>query len=530
MSPLTLRCKTDDVILVKIQRFIPTKRWRVLRMISKVSDFPRFMPNVKKAEVIERTENGVLSEWQVDMDGLPIHWKQKDVFDFSNFTICFESLVGDLEEFKGQWKLEKRDQGTQVTLEVSARLGIPIIERVVADILQEKLTKNFQLILDGMENRFITERYNDMGLRGANKPTGFVVMGHPYNFNHLIRYFKFFKPDLTSVTKDFVLKLFELTPSYHSYDIPNFRSKTGKTTQGYFVLCPIIPDMLTVSPERVLQKVAEGCRIGERLGAGIVALGGFTSIVGERYHDELRKMVKIPLTTGNTFTAAMALDGVKKAAELMGIEMGKATVTVIGGTGDIGGACAHSLAKDVKEIILTGRNKDNLNKAKEAMKRISKAKISVSTDNNESAKKADIVIAAASSSQSLVDLKCFKPGSIICDVAYPKNTSYMTAYRNDIFAFAGGMCEAPSSFDLGFDIGLPSKNVLYGCFAEAMILSLEERYENYSHGKGRITQENMQEIRSMGAKHGFRVAPFYWGDRLMREEDIMAIRKNVRGV
>lgn len=529
MTPLAPKTKESEAIQVRIQRFIPAKRWRILRTISRVKDFPKFMPNVKKSEVVERTDRGVITQWEVDIEGLPVQWKQRDEFDLPHFTVQFESIGGDLEEFKGRWVLEKRGEGTEVTVEVVARLGIPIIERVVADILQEKLTKNFQMMLDGMEDRFITERYRNMGDRALNKPSGFVVMGHPYNFNHLIRFFRFFKPDLNSVTREFVLKLFELTPSYHSYDIPNFRGASGKVTHGYFVLCPIIPDMIDASPERVLKKVAEGCRIGERLGAGIVVLGGFTSIVGERYPEKLRKIVKIPLTTGNTFTVAMVLEGVRKAASLMQLPLEKSTVTVIGGTGDIGGACARVLAREVKEVIITGRNKANLNIAKEAMKRLGHAKITPSTDNNEAVKKADIVIAAASSSQSLVDIKNFKSGAIVCDAAYPKNTSYMTAYRNDIFAFAGGLCRVPTLFDLGFDIGLPAKTVLYGCFAEAIILSLEERYENFSQGKGLITLEKIEEIKSIAAKHGFHLAPFYWGDRLMREEDIVSIRKNVRG-
>lgn len=526
MSPL--RDKASEIIQLKIQRFIPAKRWRILRMIAQVKDFPRYMPNVRKSEVLEKTNDGAITHWMAEVEDLPIQWTQKDVFDFPNFTVKFHSIKGDLEHFSGCWKLEKHGEGTEVTVEVEARLGIPVIEKVVVDILQEKLTKNFEMMLDGIEERFLSERYRNIGMRGSNKPSGFVVMGHPYNFNHLIRYFKFFKPGLKSVTKEFILKLFELTPSYHSYDIPDFRSNKGKKTHGYFVLCPIIPDMIDASPERVLQKVAEGCRIGERLGAGIATLGGFTSIVGERHSDRLRGMVKIPLTTGNTFTTAMALQGVRKASSLMGIKLEEARVTVIGGKGDIGSACARSLAREVKEVIITAKNKEGLDQAKQGLQKIGRARIGVSLDNNEAVKKADIVIAAASSSQSLVDIRRFKPGAIICDVGYPKNTSYMTASRDDVFAFAGGLCEVPTPFDLGFDIGLPSKTVLYGCFAEAIILSLEERYENFSQGKGQITMEKIEEIKAMGEKHGFTLAPFYWGDRLMTEKDLQVIRRNVR--
>lgn len=530
-NPTVGKVGEGEVIQLRIQRFIPAKPWRVLRMISKVKDFPSFMANVRKVELIKKEDHSAITHWHVEIEGLPIQWKEHDIFEYPNSTIRFKLIEGDLEQFEGQWVVEPHGEGSEVKVEVTARLGIPIVERVVAGILQEKLTKNFQMMLEAMENRFITDRYRNIGARISDKPNGFVVMGHPYNFNHLISYFKFFKPnlDLKYVNKEFLSKLFEITPSYHSYDIADFRSSTGKSTHGYFVLCPIIPDMIDTGPERVFQKVVEGCQIGEKLGAGIVTLGGFTSIAGERFQDKLRKSIKIPLTTGNSVTAAMALKGVKKAALLMEVEMKKATATIIGGTGDIGSACGRVLAKEVKELIITGRNKDSLKQAKERLRKEGRAKIEVSTDNNTAVKKADIVIAAASSSQSLVDIKNFKAGSVICDVGYPKNTSYMTAYRDDIFAFSGGLCELPSPFDLGFDIGMPSTNVLYGCFAEAIILSLEDRYENFSEGRGKITVEQMELIKSLGEKHGFRLAPFYWGNRLMTEEDIVSIRNNVRG-
>ena len=497
-------------------------------MITRVKDFPKFMPSVRKIEILESSHTGAVTRWSVDIDGLPISWKERDTFDRENFTVSFKLIDGDLEQFEGKWTLESEGEGTEVTVDVTARLGIPILERVVVDILQEKLTKNFELMLDAMEDRFIAEKYSDLKSSSPEKPNGFVVMGHPYNFNHLLRIFKFFKADLDSVTPEFLLKIFELTPSYHSYDIAGFRSNTGASVNGYFVMCPIIPDMVDVSPDRVFEKVAEGCRIGERLGAGIVALGGFTSVVGERYQEKLRSLIRIPITTGNALTAAMALEGVRKAAPLMGIDMKKARVTIIGGTGDIGSACARVLAREAKEIILTGRNKESLKLWKEKLRQEKGAKIGISSDNNAAVKDADVVIACASSSRSLVDLRYFKPGVVICDVAYPKNTSYMTAYRNDLFAFSGGLCSVPTPFDLGFDIGLPSKNILYGCFSEAILLSLEGRYEHFSRGKGLITPEQIDSIKSMGEKHGFVLAPFYWGDRLVTEREVASIRSNVR--
>lgn len=91
--------------------------------------------------------------------------------------------------------------------------------------------------------------------------------------------------------------------------------------------------------------------------------------------------------------------------------------------------------------------------------------------------------------------------------------------------FSGGLTEMPQEINLGFDIGLPSPKVMYGCFAEAIVLDLEGHYESFSFGKGNITKENVQIVYNWGKKHGFKLAPFYWGDRLITEKEIEFIKK-----
>lgn len=284
--------------------------------------------------------------------------------------------------------------------------------------------------------------------------------------------------------------------------------------------------MLQLDIQRVLEKVIEACKLAEKFGAGIATLGGFTSIAGEKYGKSLTPYVNIPVTTGNTFTVALTVKGICKAAELMGIDLNQAKLTVIGGTGDIGGACAGFLANRVREITITSRSEKNLMEAERILSYKGKAKISTSRDNNEAIQGADIVLAAASTSASIIDFNRFKPGAVVCDVGYPKNISYTQCKRDDIFIFSGGIASLPSEFEMGFDMGLPSNRVLYGCFAEAILLDLEERYENFSWGRGTITREKVDYILQAAEKHGFGLAPFFWGNRQLSESDL----ENIRGI
>lgn len=514
------------MIQIRTQKVIQAPRWKILRLIAAIQDFPKFMPNVKQCEVLEKHRRGAVTAWKVEVDKMTLTWKQRDDFDIPNFTVRFELLGGDLKVFSGAWTLREYEEGgTEITVEAAAEIGIPMLDDVIGTVIAEKLKKNFDLMLQAIDEKITLQRYKNIRHRHISKIHGFAVIGHPYNLHHLIRYFKFFKPDFELPSQEFLMKVFELAPAYRAYNIENFSSATGKAVNGYFVMCPIIPVALILSPDKVIEKVVQACKVAEQLGVGIATLGGFTSIAGEQFGRMLTTSVHVPITTGNTFTVAMVIDGIERAARMMGVDMASAHVTIIGGTGDIGGACARILAEKVEEITITSRSEKNLAESERVLSYYGKARIRTSRDNNEAVKNAHIIIAAASSTSTIVDFNCFRPGAIICDVGYPKNISYTSCDRRDILIFSGGTCAIPSEFNTGFDIGLPSNKVLYGCFAEAILLELEERYENFSWGKGNITPERVQLIRDIGKKHGFEAAPFFWGSRTMGEREIEEILK-----
>ncbi len=514
------------MIKVKLQKVLQAKKWRVLRFIvSRVQDFPKFMPNVKSCEVIQRGLRTAITSWFVEVDGMAFRWKEREELDLANFIIRFKALEGDLASFEGAWILRDHPSGgTEVTVEVNAKLGIPKYEELLHDFLAAKIEKNFELMLQAINEQLVISRYRSVTDRKTSDIKGFAVIGHPYNHQHLIRYFQFQNPDFKMPSEEFLRAMFEVTPS-HALEKINIISKTGKEVQGYFIVCPIIPDHLMTHPEQVIKKVIQACKVAEDLGLGIVTLGGFTSIAGERFGDLLLSSVHVPVTTGNTFTVAMVIEGIKRAARLMAKDLGNCKVTVIGGNGDIGGACARILAAEVAELTITSRTNEHLPAAQKLLSSIGKAVIKTSCDNNEAVREADIVIAAASSTTAIVEFSSFKPGAIVCDVGYPKNLSYSKCDREDILIFSGGIASIPSSFEIDFDLGLPSKDVLYGCFSEAIILSLEEKFERFSWGKGNITPESVTYIRDLGKKHGFVPAPFFWGHKLILDEQVAAIGK-----
>ncbi len=516
----------DSSVQVKISRVMRAKPWQVFRRILRVQEFPQYMPNVKECQILEKQKHKLKTRWSVVIDGLPITWTEEETVDRENFRILFRAVDGDLEKFDGSWMVRRHPMGTEVEIEVQAKIGIPVIEQMVAPYLEEKIAKNFTLMLDSINNKIVSERYLSFKRGKSQAIGGFAIIGHPYNMNNLIRYLKYLKPEFRPPSREFLSKIYELVPPYVMYDIEGFRSKAGAEAHGLVIVSTFVPDMLAVDIDRVFNKVVEACRVAEMHHIGIAALGGFTSIAGERFGNALRNLTQIPLTTGNTFTVHLALEGVRKACGLMGINLAEAKVCVIGGTGDIGGACARIIAEEVNQITVTGRNPEKLERALQMLQGIKNGCEIKGTLNNQNAvKEADVVIAAASVTNSIIDINSFKSGAVICDLAYPKNISYISCDRNDILIFSGGLTEIPGEINLGFEIGLPSQRTLYGCFAEAILLDCEKRYESFSYGTGNITREKVAEVKKMANRHGFELAPFYWGDRRLDEAAIRAIRK-----
>ena len=80
--------------------------------------------------------------------------------------------------------------------------------------------------------------------------------------------------------------------------------------------------------EYVIDKIIKTGKIAEKLGAKILGLGAFTAVVGDA-GITVAKNLNIPVTTGNSYTVATAIEGTKKASEIMGKNVKDAEVLVI---------------------------------------------------------------------------------------------------------------------------------------------------------------------------------------------------------
>jgi len=306
--------------------------------------------------------------------------------------------------------------------------------------------------------------------------------------------------------------------------------------------------------------IDEAVAIAIGRGCSHIGFGGYTSIVTANCTSIVTD--QIGLTSGNSFTVAMGLDAIERAASDKGINLAEATVAVLGATGNIGSIYSKIIAERASRLVLVGRNEkiqllerlagDIYLETLQAHGRGEVSVMSQKLSSTASVKKysvdllkssasvrqelfaavqgelgqdspiivtgdlaglreADCIVAASNSPQPLIKPEYLKAGPvIIADIATPSDTDpSVEECRPDVMVIQGGLVAIPNSPDLRVP-GVPLENgTLYACMSETLLLGLEGNRGNFSCG--RISKEQVKEIAAVGKRHGFALAAFKMG-------------------
>lgn len=312
-------------------------------------------------------------------------------------------------------------------------------------------------------------------------------------------------------------------PPVYISEIEGVRSEeNGRCLHGWFIACPLTPRrMMSLPPAIVYKKIIQTGRLAEKLGARILGLGAFTSVVGDG-GITVAKALNIPVTTGDSLTIAMAVSAIRQAADMMGIPPNSATVAIVGATGAIGSVCAQLLAPETQEVILIGRQPEKLAAVAELTRQAGGQKIQT-TDQISALTQAHLVITVTSAVEAVIEPQHLRRGAIVCDVARPRDVSrQVAAQRPDVLVIEGGMVKVPGQVNFNFDFGFPPQ-MAYACMAETMALALEGRYESYTLGK-EIKLSQVATIDKIAIKHGFELGGFRSFERAITESEITQIK------
>src|SRR5580704_13950832 len=290
----------------------------------------------------------------------------------------------------------------------------------------------------------------------------------------------------------------------------------GAKARGLYIDSFIPPDRLEAAyvHENIARvRAAAACAI--KAGAKIVSLGGFSSILIEGNFDQLPDRHDTVFTTGNTLTVAFVVQGLQKMCALENRNIRKSTLLIVGATGDVGSGCARCLAPLVRRVLLSARKVERLGRLAAELE-ADGVQVEIETDLQRFSAEADVVICAASLASPSLLLGRIAPDALVCDAGYPKNLSPgaempgATVFFGGLGQITGGMKFTPDFH--GILNRHPFPDVVHGCLLEGMALALERRFEPFSQGRGFITEEGVDEMETIAARHGIYLAPLYNAD------------------
>ena len=285
------------------------------------------------------------------------------------------------------------------------------------------------------------------------------------------------------------------------------KSATGISIEGSYIDSCFVPEMLSRF-KTARRKVLNAMELAQKKGINITALGGFTSIIFENFNLLQHKQIRNTslewerFTTGNTHTAWVICRQLEINAPRIGIDLKKATVAVIGATGDIGSAVCRWLINKtgISELLMVARQQEPLALLQKELDG------GTVTSLNEALPQADIVVWVASMPKTIeIDTDNLKKPCLMIDGGYPKNLDEKFQGEN-IYVLKGGIVEFFN--DIGWnmmelaEMQNPQRE-MFACFAEAMILEFEKCHTNFSWGRNNISLEKMEFIGAASLKHGF---------------------------
>ncbi len=417
-------------------------------------------------------------------------------------------------------------------------VGINTIEAMILAALEKSPEEisddDFEEILD--ELKIVPRLLHPTGKFRNIRRFAFVI--HPLSQEYIKSAYPI--PDATpKFIMDKVEQLAAHMPPMVYCKMDNIVSPTGAEAEGWLISVGGTPkEMLSRSPEFTYRRLLHAAKIAEKLGAQIMGLGAFTKVVGDAGVTVARR-ARLPITTGNSYSASGALWAAADAMRRMGLvtidpKTGKvaAKTMVIGAAGSIGSVSSRLLAMSFDEVYLAGLTLDKLDQLKASiLKDTPDAKVFTTTSYDDVLGDMDMIVTATSGAgKSVLDITKVKPGCVITDVARPLDLpASEVAKRPDVLVIESGEIELPTKVHGMKNIGLPN-NVIYACLAETIVLALEGRFEVFTIGRD-TEWEKVKEIYKLGLKHGMKLAAISGVKGVYTDKDIakvVALAKKAR--
>lgn len=284
--------------------------------------------------------------------------------------------------------------------------------------------------------------------------------------------------------------------------------------------------------EKYLTKVvARAAKKVSGLGARIIGLEPSTAALLGRSATMIARKFGLTVTGGFGYTVAAAIEGLRKAATLMGCLLEDAEVLILGAAEPFGAVCAQMLARDgANYLTLVDRDSARLDLLSRRLLYDCGVACKLSMQASRTVGRADLIIIAGRGPGLELYPQDLKPGAIVCGLgAADELIRDIREGRPDVMAFDKVVVRLPGETVPGCELGLPDTSSIYSWMAEAVLLALEGRYDRYFLGR-EMHVEKIVEMRRLSVKHGFTLSGFTAANRYLDLAQVAGIKRRVAAV
>ncbi|MDJ1133660.1 aminotransferase class III-fold pyridoxal phosphate-dependent enzyme [Streptomyces iconiensis] len=294
-------------------------------------------------------------------------------------------------------------------------------------------------------------------------------------------------------------------------------SLTGARCEGEVRTLAHTAEQILRRPTTARELVAAEVTALHEAGADLVGLGGATSIVGDRGRWTASR-TGVPVTSGNSLTTYAAHEALLSCVRLLGMPSEDTPVVVVGYPGSIALALSRLLlAEGFRLELVTRPSRRSASALLSYLDPADRTRVTLLDDVSERYPVPRLYV-AASSSGGVIDAERLCPGSLVVDVALPRDAPRAPGHR-DVLLLDGGLVSAVEGVTTG-DGSLPGPTQqLNGCLAETLVLALEGRAVSWSLGR-ELDVTGIRRIGALAAHHGFLPRPLATFGRALPDDDI----------
>ncbi|MEZ0347953.1 MAG: glycerol-3-phosphate acyltransferase [Thermus sp.] len=294
-------------------------------------------------------------------------------------------------------------------------------------------------------------------------------------------------------------------------EVRGVRTADGREVLCHLISAPLLPHQIKDKPELAVKRAIQGARLAKELGATVVGLGAFWSVVGEKGKRVQEAVPGIEVTNGGAYTAGTVKAAIPQILAHFaqgGKDLKATTAAVVGANGVVAFGIARQIAPLVGKLILVGRDLERLKRAAETLRKNLERKgeapeIQVSTEVG-AIREADLIFTATSDPNPVIYPEHVKPGAWIYDEGVPPDVHPSVRGVPGVRVIPGGVVRLPGEARATLDLHFGAPDQVPACLAETMVLAAEEAFDRKSLG-GELKAENIQFFVERAEALGFRV-------------------------